>query len=314
MKWLPADLGRLPDGLRRELGPCDIDKYVGIKRLHLDDVRVDSRLGDLIGVLGNDHRLGLVAEPFLQTFEIILPVIVVLVDDGDPGVRLLPQNIFCVNSRLALIAGLKAHGPGEVLWIIPLARTAGDEQLRYLLGVHVPLNGSIVGRAKRIENQENFVALDQFARLLDCLWRTVGVVIGNESNLATVDTAFGVDLAEVGRLGLANNTPGRCRSTVRHDVADFNLGVSCAGIIFLLRKCAASADNKQNDGGRKRRQSSRDEGHSFLPINETMNVSVVIQDLFRVTCSNSEHPLSDIVDPKGHRLEGAHASRTISYF
>ncbi|HLQ12364.1 MAG TPA: hypothetical protein VK130_03835, partial [Steroidobacteraceae bacterium] len=45
----------------------------------LDDVRVDSWLGHLIGVLGDNHRCSLVAEAVLQAFEIILPVVVVLV-------------------------------------------------------------------------------------------------------------------------------------------------------------------------------------------------------------------------------------------
>jgi hypothetical protein len=78
-----ADLSRLPDGLRRELWRGDVNEYVGIERLHLDRVRVDGRLGHLIGVFGNDHRRSLGAEAILQAFEVILAVVVVLVENGD---------------------------------------------------------------------------------------------------------------------------------------------------------------------------------------------------------------------------------------
>jgi hypothetical protein len=69
--------------LRRELWRGDVNEYVGIERLHLDRVRVDGRLGHLIGVFGNDHRRSLGAEAILQAFEVILAVVVVLVENGD---------------------------------------------------------------------------------------------------------------------------------------------------------------------------------------------------------------------------------------
>src|SRR4029077_3173909 len=136
-----------------------------------------------------------------------------------------------------------------------------NEQLRHLPGVHVPLDGSIGGRAKRLKDQQHLVAFDELARLLDRLWRTERVVIGNKSDLAAIDAALSVDLAKIGSLGRADNAVGRQRPAVRHDVADLDLRISCAGIVILLGNYAASACKKQNDGGRKRRQSSRDEGH-----------------------------------------------------
>ena len=198
-------------------------------------MRVDGRLGYLVSVLGYDHRRGLVAEPILETFEIVLSVIVVLVEDGDPGVRLFLQDILRVDPCLALIVGLPAHGPREVLRIIPFGRTGRDEQLRHLLGVHVLLDGSVGWRAERVEDQEHLIALDQLARLLDRFRRTVGVVIGDEVDLAAIDSAFGIDFAEVGRFGPADYPLRRRRPAVRHDVADLYLGIGCAGIVFLLR-------------------------------------------------------------------------------
>ena len=79
MQRLPADLGHLPDGLRRSFRGCYIDKYVGFHRLQLDDMRVDGRLGDLIRLFGDNHRGRLVAEAALQAIEVILPIIIVLV-------------------------------------------------------------------------------------------------------------------------------------------------------------------------------------------------------------------------------------------
>ena len=171
-------------------GRGDVDEYVGIERLHLDDVRVDGRLGHLIGVFGNDHRRSLVAEAILQAFEIILSVVVVLVEDGDLGVRLFLQNIPRVDPCLVLIVGRPTYSPREVLRIIPFGRAGLHEQLRHLLRVHIFLNGGVGRRAKRAEDEENLVALNQSARLLDRFWWTVTVVIGNEVDLAAVDAAF----------------------------------------------------------------------------------------------------------------------------
>ena len=44
---------------------------------------------------------------------------------GDLSIRFLLQQKFCVDPRRALIAGLPAHGPREVLRIVPLGRAGG---------------------------------------------------------------------------------------------------------------------------------------------------------------------------------------------
>ena len=89
-----------------------------------------------------------------------------------------------------------------------MAAPRRDEQLRHLLGVHVFLDRGVAGRAQRIEDQQHLVGLDQLARLLDGLRRAVAVVIGDEVDLAAVDAAFGVDLVEIGGLGLADRGIG----------------------------------------------------------------------------------------------------------
>jgi len=87
-----------------------------------------------------------------------------------------------------------AHGPRKGLWIVPSAGTAGHEELRHLLGIHVLLNCGIAGRAYRAKNQQDLVAFDQFSRLFDRLGWAIGVIVGDEVDLAPIDAAFRVDL------------------------------------------------------------------------------------------------------------------------
>ena len=133
---------------------------------------------------------------------------------------------------------------GKVLRIAPLGCAGGDEQLRHLLGVHVFLDRRIRRRAEALEDQQDLVALDQLARLLDRLGRAVAVVVGDEVDLAAVDAAFGVDLLEIGRDRLADQAVGRGRTAIGIDVADLDLGVAGAGIVFLLRERRGRRDRQ----------------------------------------------------------------------
>src|SRR6266403_3846912 len=239
MQRLPFDLGELLDRLRREFRGGDADEDVGAGGLQLDDVVVDRRLRGLVTFFSNDHRrLG--AQPVLQALEVIFPEIVILVHDGDLGARFLFQQVLRVNARFALIAGLPAHGPGKVLGIVPLGGAGGDEQLRHLLCVQIFLDRRVRRRAKGIEDQQYFVALHQLAYLLYGLRRAVAVVIADEIDLAAVDAALGVDLLEVGLLGLADHAVSGGRAAIGHDVADLDFGVGRTGVVFLLGECTAT--------------------------------------------------------------------------
>ena len=143
------------------------------------------------------------------------------------------------NSGFALVIGLPAHGPGEILRVVPLGGAGGDEQLRHLLGVHVFLDRRVRRRAQRIEDEQHLVALHQLARLLDRLGRAVAVVIRDEIDLAAVDAAFGVDLVEVGLFGLADHPVGGSGARIGDDIADLDFGVGGAGVVFLLRESGA---------------------------------------------------------------------------
>ena len=180
-------------------------------------------------------------------------------------VRLLLEDELGVDLRLALVARLPAHGPGELLRIVPLGGAGGDEQLRHLLGVQIFLDRGVRRRSERIEHHQHFVALDQLARLLDRLGRAVAVVIGDEVDLAAVDAALIVDHLEIGFLGLADKPVGRCGTAVRHDVADLDFGVGRAGVVLLLGECAAGNGDAEDGGSRQSGEPQPGNGHVTSP-------------------------------------------------
>ena len=106
------------------------------------------------------------------------------------------------------------------------------EQLRHFLAVEVAMHGVVGGGAERAEHQQHFVLLDQLAGLLDRLRRRVGVVEGDELDLAAVDAAFGVDLLEIGFLRLADDAEAGDRAAVGQGLADadFVLAAAAAAI------------------------------------------------------------------------------------
>ncbi len=189
----------------------------------------------IVGNLADDHLAVLVAQHVLQTENVILSKIVVLIQQADPGVRMVLQDVGRVDAGFGAVVRRPADGPREVLRIAPARRTGGDEQLRHLLGVHVFLDRRVARGAERGEDQEHLVALDQLTRLLHGFGRAVGVVVGNEVDLAAVDAAIVVDHPEIGAHRLADDAIGRCRPAVRHDVADLDFRVGDAGIVFFLR-------------------------------------------------------------------------------
>ncbi len=203
-------------------------KISGLADLDRHHLGVDGRHRDLVGDAGDHHAVVFVAQHVLQAENIVLAEIVVLIEQADPGVGIVLQDVGRIDARLRPVVRLPADGPGEVLGIAPARGAGGDEQLRHLHGVHVFLDRGVAGGAERGENQEDLVALDQLARLLHGLGRAVGVVIGDEVDLAAVDAAIVVDHPEIGAHGLADDAIGRCRPRIRHDVADLDLGVGDA--------------------------------------------------------------------------------------
>ena len=64
--------------------------------------------------------------------------------------------------------------------------------------------------------------------------RAVGVVIGNEPDLSSVDATVSIYLVEIGRDRLADDTVSRRRAAVGHDVANSDLRIGGTRIAALL--------------------------------------------------------------------------------
>src|SRR5205807_5054262 len=115
---LAAEFADLADRLRRALGrrPGHEEIGAGIPQRH--DLRVEGGIRDLIGFVGDDHA-GFVAETVAQSLHLVLAGVVILPDGGDLAVRIILQDVGRINSALALVVGLPAHGPRKILRIAP---------------------------------------------------------------------------------------------------------------------------------------------------------------------------------------------------
>ena len=232
---MPIELADLLDGLRCEFRRRDVHEDVDIGALDLHHLGIHRWRRRFVGGFDGDQLVGLVAEPIAQSDHVVFSEIIVLVKNTDLLARIVLQDVFGVDASLDLVAGLPANGPREILRVVPLGRARRNEDLRHLLGIHVFVDRAVGRRTQRIEDQKHLVAFDQLACLLDGFRRAIAVVIGNEIDLAAVDAALGIDLVEIGFLGLADGRVGRRRPRIGHDVADLDLGVGRARIVFLLR-------------------------------------------------------------------------------
>ena len=169
----------------------------------------------------------------MQSDDVVLSEVVILIHHADGLAGIVLQDVGGIDPGLDLVVRLPADRPRKILRVVPFGGAARHEHLRHLLGVHVFLDRGVARRAQRIEDQQHLVGLDQLARLFHGLGRIVAVIIGNEVDLAAVDAAFGIDLVEVGRFGLADGGVGGCRARIRHDVADLDLGIGRAGSYFF---------------------------------------------------------------------------------
>jgi hypothetical protein len=193
-------------------------------------------IGKLVGHLADDHGRGLFAEAGLQSGNVVAAKVIVLVEDADFGVGVIFQNVLRVNAAFGLVVGIERDGPGRVLRIRETRCSGGSQELRHLPGIEVFLNGRVRGRADNLEGEQDLVAFDEFAHLLDRFRRTVGVVVLNEVEFTAVDAALLVDHPEIGGLGLSDARIGRCRPAERHGLADLDLGIGCAGVVIFLRR------------------------------------------------------------------------------
>ena len=224
MGGLPADVVGLPDRLHRELRDRHVEEHVGPGVLQIDDLRVDRRVRHLVALLEHDQLRGGGAEAVLHALDVVLPVVVVLIQDADLSVGDVLEDVRRVDPALGLVVGLEAHRPREVLRVVPLGGAGGHEEVRHLLLVDVLVDGGIGRRAERLEQRGDLVLLDQLAHHLDGLGWRIGVVVGDEGDLPAVDATLVVDLLEVGGDRLADRAVRRGGATVGVGVADLDLG------------------------------------------------------------------------------------------
>ena len=92
-------------------------------------------------------------------------------------------------------------------------------------------------RAEDGEHRQHLVILHELASLLDGLGWTIGVIVGDVVDLASIDAALLVYHLEEAGLYLANATKGGRWPAVGNDVAELDFRVGRARVILLLGGC-----------------------------------------------------------------------------
>ena len=160
--------------------------------------------------------------------------------------------------------------------------------------------------------KQNFVALDELARLLDRLGRAVAVVIADEVDLAAVDAAGVVDHLEIGGLGLADHAVSGSGTAIGHDVADLDFGIGRAGIIFLLRERAAARCRQASECGNGcDRNSACENSHDVLPLVQCLMAvwpAFLNESSLNVPCVSS-YQVAHKKKPSAQGAEGCFFSR-----
>ena len=224
----PAD-ERLDGGRRRR----EDHERVGAVAAHGDHVGGNHLRGvaDVVG-LGVDDLVLVLAESCLQAVEVVRAVGVVLVEDADLRLRLVPEDVLRVDLRLARVVRLPAERPGlcrlrgralVVGALAPVGIAGGDEHLRDL-----PLVEVVPGRedrrgAEAADDGEDMILLDELLGLGRGLGRVVLVVEGDVLDLAVEDASLGVDVGVVRLLGRRDRLVQLRRPGVRERAADHDL-------------------------------------------------------------------------------------------
>ena len=226
----------LADRLRRGLGRRLLDQRVDAGGLQLNDLRVDGWVGNFIGGLRNDQSR-LRAESRAQTLEIILPEIVVLVENADLCLRLGFEDVFGDDAAFGLEVGIERNGPGKLIGIVEAASSRRDEELRHLLGIEIFLDGDVRRGPYRTDLGKDADILDELSGLLDGFRRTVGVVELSEADLASIDPAPLIEHVEVAEHCPSSPRAKRGRRAAeRRRLTELDLGVAGSGIISVLGK------------------------------------------------------------------------------
>jgi hypothetical protein len=197
--------------------------------------------------------VGLLAEPLAQAEQLVLTEIVILIKYGDLRIGNIFADVAAVNAALETISGQPGHRPWKVFGVVPGVGTGNNEQLWHLPLVHITANCEVGRGAKRTEQQQNLLSLDQLARHFDGLRRAVAVIAADEVDLAAVHTALVVDHGEVGRLRFANGGVAGSRPAIGHYVANLDLRIGNSRTVLFFCGHRSSQRGEQQQQCRTRR-------------------------------------------------------------
>ncbi len=127
MYRFPPQFGGAPDHHDSEFRGRHIEENVGARGLEFGNLRIDGRVRDLVRSLSHDRDLA--TKSILQALEVVLAEPIVLIKHGDLAVRMVLQQILRIDVSFGLVAGLEAHGPGELVRLVPHRRARSDKQL-----------------------------------------------------------------------------------------------------------------------------------------------------------------------------------------
>ncbi len=200
-------------GVRRGV---EAEHQIGTGRLQRRDLRSH------VGVAGR-VALGLhdlLVEVLLETLLAVGPEVVVLEEQADLRVGHVLGDVLADHLALALVVGLPAEGPRQLLRVLaPLQRPGGDEQVGNALVVE-EVHDRAVGRgAQPADHGEDLVLEDQLVGDRARLRGVVAVVADEVLDLAPVHSAGRVHVVEVGLGAGGDLAVARSRDTGQREVA-----------------------------------------------------------------------------------------------
>jgi len=100
---LPADITHLPNGLSCGSRRAGIDEDVRAAGRQAENLRIDGRIGDLVGRLGDDRRRSGLSETVPQAADAFSPSVVLLVENRDPWVAHRRQDVAGVEAAFCVV-------------------------------------------------------------------------------------------------------------------------------------------------------------------------------------------------------------------
>src|SRR6188472_1927270 len=181
------DLTNRLHGKRRE---GDGDQRIAAGGLEFDDLPVDRGIRELVGRFP-DGRGVFVAQHVAHAGRIVATVVIVLIEDTDFCIWILPENVSGIKTCSQSIARVHAADRvGRLLVITPAVSAALDEQLRNFSLVEIFRDRELSGRTNRTESKGDVIHFDQLARLVPGSPWQVAVVDTDQVDLATIDATL----------------------------------------------------------------------------------------------------------------------------